>query len=456
MTDKSIETVVQTPKINTPRQSLSPTRNPGDKISTVITETPVEDEDPPTPTPIYNPSPSPSSSPPLPSHQPSIETPESQTLGEAGKSQIKSEEEEGGILQIYPARTESDLITVLHLITDSIAQQSQIARKSILYHPLYWLLIICAFEYIYRELYYDTVDWIIILVLWSAVLLSSIKGAKLLVNGYIDEAERVGRWSWLFGINWITKFESDRYRHSFIDRSGAIDLRNLVWVSLRELWVRVPGGEVRYAEDWMKVRKKKRNAKGGRNWRRDSVSPMRGLGLLTRGKSDWEEYSDGERFQVPASKPTDDMEIEGLADGWLRDMIFIARFKGKLIGALVMRAIPVDMDVVGTAHSSAPLSSGMGQYAPGHVYRWKAVIRAWTVQERYRGFGIGRNILQYAIEHTVDQGWEGPEFAVDHANSLRLLPTFFNGKEDRMEKKAREMLADDIELYNRVFRNGYN
>ncbi|KAJ5715428.1 uncharacterized protein N7483_012609 [Penicillium malachiteum] len=455
MIDKSTETLIQTPMITTPRQSQSPTRNLEEKIPAIIRETPVEDEDPPTPTPIYNPSPSPSP-PPLPSPRPSIETPEPQPPAETAEPQIQNKDKEGGVLEIYPAKTESDLITVLHLITDSIAQQSQIATKSILYNPLYWLLMVCLFQYLYQALYYDTVDWIIILVLWSAILLCSRSGVKILVSGYIDEAEKVGRWSWLFGVEWITKFESDRYQHSFIDRSGAFDLRTLVWVSLRELWVRVPGGEVRYAEDWMKVRKKKRDAKSRKNWRRDSDSPMIGLGLSTKGRSDWEKYSDAESIQVAASEPTNDMEIEGLADGWLRDMIFVAAFKGKIAAALVMRAIPVDMDVVGTAHASAPLSSGMGQYVPGHVYRWKAVIRAWTVQKGYRGFGIGRNILQYAVEYTVDRGWEGPEFAVDHANSLRLLPAFLNGKVDRMEMKAREMLADDIQTYKRLIRNRYN
>ncbi|KAJ5726852.1 hypothetical protein N7493_005879 [Penicillium malachiteum] len=180
--------------------------------------------------------------------------------------------------------------------------------------------------------------------------------------------------------------------------------------------------------------------------------------MVKREKSDWEKYSDGERIQVATSnlKPTGDLGIEGLSDGWLRDMVFVARYKGRIIGALVMRAIPVDMDVVDTAHASATLSSAIGRYVPGRAYRWKAVIRAWNVEEAYRGFGVGRNILQYAIEHTVDRGWDGPEFAVDHANSLRILPAFLNGKMDRMEVRARKKLAKEIETYKCVVWNRDN
>ncbi|KAJ5618655.1 hypothetical protein N7528_006766 [Penicillium herquei] len=465
MVDKSTETPVQSPEIKTPRLSLSPIvqsieEDPAEIIAEP--ETAIKDEDPPTPRPIPSASPSPSSySSPSPQSsiattesQSSAETPEPLPSVERAKSQTPMEDEDGGPLDIYTAKRESELVTVLHLITDSIAKQRELATKSILYNPIYWIMIIVLFDYIYRILYYDDVDWIIIVVAWSAALMCTRHGAKIWVNGYIDEAERVGRWSWLFGNEWIKHFDSDRYRYSFLDSSGGIDWRDLVWVSLKEIWVRVPGGDVRYAEQWLESRREG-DTKDDRPDREDPARSVGGSGIAKRGKSDWEKYSDGERIQVAASslKATDDLGIEGLSDGWLRDMVFVARFKGRIIGALVMRAIPVDMDVVGTAHASGPLSSAMGQYVPGHVYRWKAVIRAWNVEEEYRGFGVGRNILQYAIEHTVDRGWDGPEFAVDHANSLRILPAFLNGKMDRMEKRAKKRLVKEIETYKCVIWN---
>ncbi|KAJ5701188.1 hypothetical protein N7488_008736 [Penicillium malachiteum] len=465
MVDKSTKTPVQSPEINTPRQSLSPIvqsieNNPFENITEA--DIPIKEEDPLTPRAIFSPTPSPSSYS-SPSPQSSIATTDSESQCRAGtpepipsveqaKSKTSVEDEDGGPLDIYTAKSEFELVSVLHLITDSIAKQRELATKSILYNPIYWIGIIVLFDYLHRILYYDDVDWIIIVVAWSAALMCTRHGVKIWVNGYIDEAERVGRWSWLFGTEWIKHFDSDRYRYSFLDSSGDTDWRDLVWVSLREIWVRVPGADVRYAEQWLEIRKE-RDTEDGRTERRDPTSSTRGLGSGRRQKSDWEIYSDGERIRVAASKPMNDLGIEGLLDGWLRDMVFVARFKGRIIGALVMRAIPVDMDVVDTAHASGPLSSAMGQYVPGHVYRWKAVIRAWNVEESYRGFGVGRNILQYAIEHTVDRGWDGPEFAVDHANSLRILPAFLNGKMDRMEKRAKKRLVKEIETYKCVIWN---
>ena len=49
------------------------------------------------------------------------------------------------------------------------------------------------------------------------------------------------------------------------------------------------------------------------------------------------------------------------------------------------------------------------------------VIRAWTVLQKYRGSGVGLGILQFAIEYARELGFQGPEFAVDHANSLRAF-----------------------------------
>jgi hypothetical protein len=74
----------------------------------------------------------------------------------------------------------------------------------------------------------------------------------------------------------------------------------------------------------------------------------------------------------------------------------------------------------------------------------KVVIRAWTVMQKYRGFGVGLGILQFAIEYALELDLQGPEFAVDHANSLRALPKLFNGNMDRDDKRARDRLAKEI------------
>ncbi|KAJ5726851.1 hypothetical protein N7493_005878 [Penicillium malachiteum] len=189
--------------MNTPRQSLSSiVQSIEEDPSDITTETEIliKEEDPPAPRAIFSPSPSPSpdssqssqSSIVKTESQSSAETPDPLPSVERAKSQTPTEDESGGLLDIYTARTESELVTVLHLITDSIAQQREIARKSILYNPIYWIIIILLFDYLYRMLYYDDVDWIIILVTWSATIMYTINGVKIWVNGYSDEAARVG------------------------------------------------------------------------------------------------------------------------------------------------------------------------------------------------------------------------------------------------------------------------
>lgn len=74
----------------------------------------------------------------------------------------------------------------------------------------------------------------------------------------------------------------------------------------------------------------------------------------------------------------------------------------------------------------------------------KAVIRAWTVKQSHRGAGIGAWMLKDVIELCLQYGWVGPEFAMDHANSVRVLPKVFDGWLDAMEARAKNRLARDI------------
>jgi dynein heavy chain 1 len=74
----------------------------------------------------------------------------------------------------------------------------------------------------------------------------------------------------------------------------------------------------------------------------------------------------------------------------------------------------------------------------------KAIIRAWTVKQSHRGAGIGAWMLKDAILLCLKYSWIGPEFANDHANSVRVLPRRLNGWLDRMENRAKRRLLRDI------------
>lgn len=118
------------------------------------------------------------------------------------------------------------------------------------------------------------------------------------------------------------------------------------------------------------------------------------------------------------------------------DEILITRFGDEAIGALVIRGV---REGPGTNHgNSSPKKKRQSSWAKNAPV--KGLIRGWTVKNRYRRKGIGTGLLEEAISLCQDNGWTGPEFADDHANSARMLPSQFNGGFDRRERQARQLL----------------
>ncbi|KAL8698437.1 MAG: hypothetical protein Q9201_006574 [Fulgogasparrea decipioides] len=79
----------------------------------------------------------------------------------------------------------------------------------------------------------------------------------------------------------------------------------------------------------------------------------------------------------------------------------------------------------------------------------RAVVRAWTVKMRYRGVGVGKELLEEGVRCAKGKGCVGVEFDGGHANSHRVLPEMFNRGFERREKKAKKML-DEVLAEQRV------
>ncbi|CAI7575871.1 unnamed protein product [Penicillium pancosmium] len=105
------------------------------------------------------------------------------------------------------------------------------------------------------------------------------------------------------------------------------------------------------------------------------------------------------------------------------NIIFVSRWKGSIVGTLVLRVYPAPPS---TPTKKIPL------------------IRAWTVKQAYRGNGVGRSLLRLAITHCRSNGWADPAFAIDHANCLRVLPSWFYGGLVPGERIAREGLKREL------------
>ncbi|KAJ5640086.1 uncharacterized protein N7484_007948 [Penicillium longicatenatum] len=441
--DTTIEVVVQEPSLcptmatfeapyDSPTPSSTSTRSSSSKSSSAASNVSTNSIPPP-PLPPQNLTTPSNSAPSSISSSSDSEDPQDPT-SEPILKPVENPTEEG-MLETAPAITEADLISSLHLIADSIAQQRQMASKSIIHSGFYWSILVIIFEYLYRILWHTPADWIMILLLWVCSVIATLSGIKIWTSGYLDEAERVGRWSWLFGGKWASNFDGEREDDAFAP---------LRWTLCQGVWFRVSGGHVEKALAWCAMK---------RNMKKKEVLRQRSLGGVCDVGKAWEEYSAGTSANDDASAGLEiDVRKESLKEGWMQDKVFVSRFNGRVIATLVIRTVPVDTDSVVTVprneYDSDSEVDSDGYCHLSHLKPTsqpeKVVIRAWTVMQKYRGFGVGLGILQFAIEYALELGLQGPEFAVDHTNSLRALPKLFNGNMDRDDKRARDRLAKEI------------
>ncbi|KAK7418529.1 hypothetical protein QQX98_003873 [Neonectria punicea] len=138
---------------------------------------------------------------------------------------------------------------------------------------------------------------------------------------------------------------------------------------------------------------------------------------------------------------------ERLRWAWLRaddgeeDTLLAARYNDEIIGSLVLRLEP----------SPAALSSPKRRYRSVALRGGKGVIRAWTTSLRYRGKGVGKDLLYEAVRITKERCGRDAEvgFAKEHANSVMLLPSIFNApfrKDEIFATKALEEVLSDYEI----------
>ncbi|KAH8602076.1 hypothetical protein B0O99DRAFT_128994 [Bisporella sp. PMI_857] len=112
------------------------------------------------------------------------------------------------------------------------------------------------------------------------------------------------------------------------------------------------------------------------------------------------------------------------------DIIIGSRYGDDIIGALVLRL------------------ERNGNYSPQRRKAkkgktgGKGVVRAWTTKLRYRGTGIGRDLLEHTVKLTRDRLGNSAEigFAAQHANSKMILPEMFNGGFRKTERQAARAL----------------
>lgn len=107
------------------------------------------------------------------------------------------------------------------------------------------------------------------------------------------------------------------------------------------------------------------------------------------------------------------------------DIVIGVRYGSEIIGALVLR-LETNPATPRKKRGSHNLRGGKG------------VVRAWTTKLRYRGKGVGGDMLHEAVRITRERCGKDAEvgFAAEHANSRMLLPEMFNRTFRKGERKA--------------------
>lgn len=113
------------------------------------------------------------------------------------------------------------------------------------------------------------------------------------------------------------------------------------------------------------------------------------------------------------------------------DLVLGSKYGGEVIGALVLRLEP-----------SGHASGGKKKSRAASLKGGKGVIRAWTTRLRYRGKGVGGDLLREAVRITKERCGRDAEvgFAKEHANSYMVVPEMFNGPFRKTEMKAARAL----------------
>ncbi|CZS97472.1 uncharacterized protein RCO7_00225 [Rhynchosporium graminicola] len=125
-----------------------------------------------------------------------------------------------------------------------------------------------------------------------------------------------------------------------------------------------------------------------------------------------------------------------------QDLIIGSRYGEELIGALVLRLEKGSGGGNGGGANGKKRSPSKAGKSGGN-----GVVRAWTVRNRYRGKGVGTELLEEAVNITREKlgNTAGVGFAAEHANSTMLLPTIFNAGFRNKERKASRMLAGIVD-----------
>ncbi|TPX06948.1 uncharacterized protein E0L32_011093 [Thyridium curvatum] len=153
---------------------------------------------------------------------------------------------------------------------------------------------------------------------------------------------------------------------------------------------------------------------------------------------------------APYLKRAEDMKYAWLVSDdapGAEDVVIGTRYGGEIIGACVLRLEPNLAGLPGSGSGGSGTkrrTRGGGGGGSASLKGGRGVIRAWTTRLRYRGRGVGADMLHEAVRVTRERCGRDAEvgFAREHANSEMVLPEMFNGSFRRRERRAARALEN--------------
>lgn len=129
-------------------------------------------------------------------------------------------------------------------------------------------------------------------------------------------------------------------------------------------------------------------------------------------------------------------------EGAPEDLILGTRYGPDMIGALVLRLERPSSEYAAGGTGGNSRTRKAAHSRQNSLKGGKGVIRAWTTRLRYRGRGVGGDMLREAVRVTRERCGKDAEvgFAQEHANSVMVLPEMFNRPFRKGEMRAARAL----------------
>jgi acetyltransferase (GNAT) family protein len=100
-------------------------------------------------------------------------------------------------LSTFTATSESDRLSALKLVADSVAQERQFASRAVLSHPLAGAVFIVVAAVVGNYMVKSSSDWALYMTTMAGICMALLVSVRWMGGGYIQRAEEVASWDWL-------------------------------------------------------------------------------------------------------------------------------------------------------------------------------------------------------------------------------------------------------------------